>query len=619
MSVANTPTPKRGGLHPIFGAFLGGSRMDETYHLVTPKFHCVSQLRTVKQLQAIQTSLEQARDSTTSLKFHGNLELDDLKTTTELDKKNFIKRVDRLVETYGLQGFFYMKALDGKMVSLLTHSHLFTLNDILQEHKNRASAHVPVLDSQGNETPESVVDGYSKYDLYDDLDCRISRLAVESLVGETLQADIETRYSHLSDFATLPGNVYFLMTLEASNASVALDIDDASSKFATLSLDSYPGENIKGLATEALRLIKVMEGGYCLPLRLGSDLLKKVCATSCEHFNRWMHAKLDEVRELELQYKLKDPKLMTNDTRYSSLGPVALCGYLQEKYGSLVTEKAWPALAATIPMSNHTPAPVPGDTRKCHYCHTVGHLRNNCPKLERRRRKALEQGGKSSDGDDTSPSTPSPFPAWRYIKPADIMSAIVDGEITYKWCDKCRCRATGKQGYYTTTHGTVDHIDKTVGFASTAAANHSSIMPLVPLADDSFLPDSIPDEEVLVFSGPWHTPIAVDVDCTQSATGSVDGFSPSMWLATFDVVSLEESDIVQDEVPLDSDHQSAVVSLAEPAVVHDDLPVDPESDPTSDGDPFPSEVTAVSSVPDCVPSVNFVHDVVSAEYSLTES
>jgi hypothetical protein len=29
---------------------------------------------------------------------------------------------------------------------------------------------------------------------------------------------------------SLPGNVYFLMVLEASNASVALDIDDAANE-----------------------------------------------------------------------------------------------------------------------------------------------------------------------------------------------------------------------------------------------------------------------------------------------------------------------------------------------------------------------------------------------------
>lgn len=96
-----------------------------------------------------------------------------------------------------------------------------------------------------------------------------------------------------------------------------------------------------------------------------------------------MHAKLDEVRELELTYKLKDPKLMMNDPKYGTLGPIALCGFLQEKYGSLVTEKAWPATTAAFPSSNLAPiitAPRT-DGRKCYECGGHDHLRDTCPKL----------------------------------------------------------------------------------------------------------------------------------------------------------------------------------------------------------------------------------------------
>jgi hypothetical protein len=127
--------------------------MKDNYHLASPDFHCVSQLRYIKQLQIIQTTLEQARDSLTSIKFHGNVEIDNAKkATTELDKNHFVKRVDGLVETYGFQGFFYTKALGGSMVSLLSHSHLFTLKAIIAEHANRLAPHVPIMDETGVET-----------------------------------------------------------------------------------------------------------------------------------------------------------------------------------------------------------------------------------------------------------------------------------------------------------------------------------------------------------------------------------------------------------------------------------------------------------------------------------
>lgn len=527
MSAAVVPTPRRGGIHPVYGVFLGGSAMKDDYRLSSPDFHCVSQLRSIKQLQIIQNTLEQARNSLTSIKFHGNVEIDDAKATTELDKNHFVKKVEQLVETYGFQGFFYMKAMDGSMVSLLSHSHLFTLKDVLTEHANRLAPHVPITDESGVEMASSVITQYSKYDSYDKLDCRISRLAIESIIGSSLQEDIKTRYSHLNDFHALPGSVYFMMALEASNASVSLDIDDATEKFSSLSLTSYPGENIKKLAIEALRLIKIMEGGYCLPLRLGSDLLRKVSSTSCEHFNRWICAKLDEVRDLEMLYKLKDPKLMMSDPKYGSLGPVALCGFLQEKYGSLITEKAWPALAATLPVSNHTPIPdatPKAKTRHCYYCKSPDHVKNECLKLAAKRKKEAEEA--SNEGSPPVAPSPSPSPAasmaaWRYIRPADPSQAVEIDGVTYKWCQECRCRATGKQGYFTCTHFTAEHVRRNVSFPS-PAANHSSIVPVIP-DDGAFLPASIPPEERLVFTGPWHCEVEVEVSEVDShvSTGEI--------------------------------------------------------------------------------------------------
>ncbi len=96
------------------------------------------------------------------------------------------------------------------------------------------------FDSKGEETQVSIINGYKKYDDYELFDCQLSRLAIESTLSKALNDDIRTRYSHLEDFPFLPGNVYFMMALEASNASVSLDVDDAADKFASLSLISFP-------------------------------------------------------------------------------------------------------------------------------------------------------------------------------------------------------------------------------------------------------------------------------------------------------------------------------------------------------------------------------------------
>jgi hypothetical protein len=177
------PTPKRGGMHPIYGAFVGGGIMDKNYNIVNPRFRCVSQLRTIKQLLSTQNALEQARDNISGVKFHGNLEVEESKLTTELDKRTFIEKVELLVKTYGFQSFFYLQGPDGKMQSLLTHSHLFTLSDVIKEHRKRDGDHVPTLNDEGDETAESIAVGHSKYDDYELMDCSLSRLAVQSVVG----------------------------------------------------------------------------------------------------------------------------------------------------------------------------------------------------------------------------------------------------------------------------------------------------------------------------------------------------------------------------------------------------------------------------------------------------
>lgn len=472
-----------------------------------------------------------------------------------------------------------MKTTDGKMVSLLSHAHLFTLKEVIAEHIARMTHHSPAYDRRGIETAASLVLGYGKYDSYDKLDCRISRLAMESIIGTTLQEDIETRYSHLDDFHALPGSVYFMMALEASNASVSHDIDDATDKFLALSLSAYPGENVKGLATEALRLIKIMEGGYSLPIRLGSDLLRKVYNTSSESFNRWVHAKLDDVRKMELTYKLKDPKLMMSDNLYSTLGPIALCGFLQESYGSLVTEKAWPALTEILPVSNYTPIASPEPKpRICYYCKATDHTKQDCPKLAAKRNRQKEgnkEGNKEPPTPSTNPSSSSsnaPFASWRYIEPANPTVAITMDGVTYKWCKECRCRATGHQGYYTTTHFTTDHIKRNVSF-STPSANHSSILPLAStIGEDVFTSDSIPPEERLVFTGPWHCEVEVESDNAISdialgkdsavvhdvgdAFVSTAGFS--IW--TLEIPNLPETDGVESiAFTHDEDHIAATV------------------------------------------------------------
>ena len=69
------PVPKRGGIHPTHGVYIGGSALDGSYKQtsrVTYKY--ARQKRTGKATSTIEENLIKTRDSTGTLKFNGNLE-----------------------------------------------------------------------------------------------------------------------------------------------------------------------------------------------------------------------------------------------------------------------------------------------------------------------------------------------------------------------------------------------------------------------------------------------------------------------------------------------------------------------------------------------------------------
>ena len=145
---------------------------------------------------------------------------------------------------------------------------------------------------------------------------------------------IVTKFGNNPEFETYPGQVLFMMALDACNASVQRDVAGAQAKYDDLKLDSYPGEDVTELATEALRLIHILSGSYALPLDLGTKLIKKVTSTSSEFFNRKMFALLDKARTLETKYQLLDPASMGRDEEYTTYGPYVICATLQDEHGN---------------------------------------------------------------------------------------------------------------------------------------------------------------------------------------------------------------------------------------------------------------------------------------------
>ena len=123
------------------------------------------------------------------------------------------------------------------MLSLLDHAHSFSLHDVIAEFQDRSRT--PKTEFEPDlitETKLSIASRLKSYDEYEQYDFAFSRLVVESIVTTSFRRKVETRISHEDDFDDLPGQVYFMMILEACNASASLDIDGATHKFRDLSL-----------------------------------------------------------------------------------------------------------------------------------------------------------------------------------------------------------------------------------------------------------------------------------------------------------------------------------------------------------------------------------------------
>jgi hypothetical protein len=327
--------PKRGGVHPIYGIFLGGAKLDDDYKCVTKSgpssgtYRFSTQRRHEKTMSGIEKTLRDARDSPTSIKFNGKLEGTE-GSLSEIGKERFVTLLERRVIEHGQQTFYHIKDTDGKVVDLFEHAHRFNVETTMAEHERRIS--------------ETTSTTFDQYDDFERDDIELSRMVVNSLLTETFYETLRVRFGHLEDFESYPGSCLFMMALEACNASVSHDVEGAKQKLEAMTLDTYPGEDVTAFATAAQKLVKIVQGDYALPVHTGSVIIKKLTKTSSEFFNRKMYSLLDDVKTMELKYKLSDPRTLATDPKYGTLGPLGIIAILQQAHGALLTEHDWPAL-----------------------------------------------------------------------------------------------------------------------------------------------------------------------------------------------------------------------------------------------------------------------------------
>lgn len=502
-AATTAPTvPLRGGIHVLHGVYIGGGKVGDDWKIKGPRYRSSSQLKGDKWIAKTESRLRSRRDDTASRKFNGKLEDAGEK---EMDKDEFIRAMKRDIRAHGHEGMYAIER-DGKVVDLLDHLHEFTVDEVIKSSMDR-------ITSTGT-------DGYDPYEL-DEIET--SRLVVESLLSSTMSESIQTRFDHDNDFFDYPGNVILMMVLEVCNASVSYDIEGAQEKFEALTLDTFQGEDISALGAEAQKQVKIMQTGYALPIRTGSKFLNKITSTSSERMNRKVYALYDDVKTMEDRYKLSDPRALSRDKDYASLGPIGLIAWSQKLHATFLADHEWPALATKLPSANYARTGQDQTKRACFECGDPDHMRPDCPKLKAKRDKGAEQSTMATD--DTAPPAekrstrrggggggsnsrdPTPLAAWKYIEPKDSTKEHPDSnQKPWKWCSKCKCKATGRQGIMQLSHFDKDHVqgfratEKTAMMASVADPDQG--VPLAPPTITTTEPnDEEEDPDGLVFTG----------------------------------------------------------------------------------------------------------------------
>jgi hypothetical protein len=272
-----------------------------------------------------------------------------------------------------------------------------------------------------------------------------------------------------------------------------------------------------------------MQGGYALPIHVGSKLLMKCTKTECGFFNRKAFDFLDRVKGMEDGYRLADPASMTQHIAYTTLGPIGIIAWMQREHAKFVRYHEWPALTTTLPQGNNATV-VDRNYRTimtCYHCGEDGHIKPKCPRIKEKifpKVVAPKEKDEKADGEPSEAKVRNPLAAWKKIRPFDLTKPHED-KSGQKWmfCTKCKYLSTGKKVIFNLSQFDVDHKDNykmpATPPASTTATPaapegnltmaHKSIehVPTGPPLATKLEPADKIDLNETTFTGAWCCPI----------------------------------------------------------------------------------------------------------------
>jgi hypothetical protein len=183
--------------------YIGGSLLKNDYSQQDPRtsFKFQTQRRDVKSAQIVEQSLIAARDSTTVIKFAGNI---DTKARAnqlcKLNKESFIRTIRALSREHGHETFYAIRDDNGNVVDLLQNLPNFNLTKVLAEFTRRI------------DPTNTAIEAFDETEL---ADLQLSRLVVRSRITAKFARKVKVQYGvNNSDFESYSGTVYLMQVLE---------------------------------------------------------------------------------------------------------------------------------------------------------------------------------------------------------------------------------------------------------------------------------------------------------------------------------------------------------------------------------------------------------------------
>jgi hypothetical protein len=281
----------------------------------------------------------------------------------------------------------------------------------------------------------------STYDQFDVDNLEHSRSWIESSLDITLWNSIRPQVT-----SDLSGpEVYMVLVSEVQSDSIQ-SMRAKERKLEGMKLKDYPGENVRLLNVEILKLCSALEANKSLPRDMILTIVDKYTESTCMVFSVHFMQRRSAVEAFMRATAGKDPSVIAQ-----MVDPITYRTLVQEssaKYQSLLDTSKWPAsstandrggapdlLACIAKLESKVDAvlhqrPTYDGGRdkssvKCHNCGAVGHYRNECPK-----------------------DSVSKTPHWKTISPpAGEAETKHVNDKDWHWCGVCK--------RWSTTHGTI--------------------------------------------------------------------------------------------------------------------------------------------------------------------